>query len=248
MGLALLTGLIYYAAFPGIGWWPLAPIAYAPLLVAIRHRRPRSAAALGLLAGTITTSLGFIWLLDTLHTYSGFSMPTCILLYLLLSIFQGGRLALFAALCSALARNRWPWLVCVAAAFVTSEVAYPLLFPWFFGASLHHVPLLIQTADIGGPVLVGLPLALFSAGLARCLTSKTPLRAQRTTLIGMALTLALPSVYGMLLIPLVDHNTAQAPTLRVGLVQGNIPHTPKVNRRARRTLPRPSQPKQSPAR
>lgn len=226
LGLSLLSGLLYYAAFPGIGWWPLAPLAFAPLLVAIRGRSPKLATAFGLLSGTITTSLGFAWLIETLRTYSGFSVVTCLVLYLLLSIFQAGRFALFALVCSVLDRNRWPFLAAVSAAFVTSELTYPLLFPWFFGAALHEVPLLIQMADVGGPVLVGLPLAVMGGGIAHLLTSRMPLQQQKVTLLTMAIAVGAPVLYAALLTPLVDRDTSRAPTVRIGLVQGNIPMLP----------------------
>ena len=36
---------------------------------------------------------------------------------------------------------------------------YPLLFPWYFAATVHKVPALTQVAELGGPILVGLVLA-----------------------------------------------------------------------------------------
>ena len=46
-GLAFLSGLLYFLAFPGIDLWPLAFVALVPLIVALRGRRPRTAAAVG---------------------------------------------------------------------------------------------------------------------------------------------------------------------------------------------------------
>ncbi len=32
-GLALLSGLLLFAAFPSLGWWPMGWVALAPLMV-----------------------------------------------------------------------------------------------------------------------------------------------------------------------------------------------------------------------
>jgi apolipoprotein N-acyltransferase len=226
VALSAVSGALYFAAFPGVGGWPLAFVALAPLLAALRGRSPASGAALGLLSGTITTFLGFFWLLDTLRTYSGFPLAVCVSLLLLLSVLQGGRCALFAALSCALSRKRWPWLASVVAAFAVSETCYPLLFPWFLGASLHAQPLLIQSADLGGPVLVGLPLVVIAAVVARAFAPRSSRPATRYTLVIAGATIALPAVYGMLVIPFVDRDVREAPAVRIGFVQGNIPMPP----------------------
>ncbi|PIE06113.1 MAG: apolipoprotein N-acyltransferase [Sorangium cellulosum] len=202
----------------------------APLLIAIRGRQVVVAAALGLGSGTLTNFLGFFWLLDTLQSYSGFPTLLCIFVLLLLSLAQGGRMALFSGLVCALHQKRWPWIGSVSTAFVTSEVLYPLLLPWYFGAALHSHPLLMQTADLGGPILVGLPLAVVAAAIATCFdpNSVAPRiqRPPRSSLLAAGGALILPIVYGMLRIPIVDQRSASAPKARIGVVQGNVPMPP----------------------
>ena len=224
--LAIATGLLYFACFPGTGLWPLAFVALGPLLVALRHRGVVHGALLGLAAGTVATFLGFFWLVETIRTHGGFPWPASLAVVLVLSLMQGGRFALFAGLTCAISRRRWPWPLPVAGAFVTAEVAYPLLFPWYLGASLHRFPLLIQTADLGGPVLVGLPLALTSATVADAFRTGRPRMPERPSLVVAALAIALPVAYGAFMIPVVDHATRAAPTVRVGLVQGDVPMPP----------------------
>jgi apolipoprotein N-acyltransferase len=224
--LAIASGLLYFACFPGTGIWPLAFVALCPLLVALRHRSVVHGVLLGLAAGTVTTFLGFFWLVETIRTHGGFPWPASLAVVLVLSLVQGGRFALFAGLTCAMSRRRWPWPLPVAGAFVTAEVAYPLLFPWFLGASLHRFPLLIQTADLGGPVLVGLPLALTSAAVADAFGTGRPRMPARSSLVVAALAIVLPVAYGALMIPVVDHSAHAAPTVRVGLVQGDVPMPP----------------------
>src|SRR5689334_1621407 len=45
--LAVLCGFLYFLAFPGVDVWPLAFVALAPLIVALRGQTPRRALGLG---------------------------------------------------------------------------------------------------------------------------------------------------------------------------------------------------------
>lgn len=218
--------MLYFAAFPGVGWWPLGFVAIAPLIIAARGQRLVVAAALGLLSGTLTTFLGFLWLLDTLRIYSGFPTSVCVLLLLLLSLFQGGRMAMFSSVLRVLERNRWPISASAFAAFIVSELVYPLLFPWYLGAVLHDWPLLIQTADVGGPILVGLPMLIVSTVIARCFGALKPTRPNSRDWITAAAALLLPILYGAAMVVVTDARAGNAPPARLGLVQGNVPMPP----------------------
>lgn len=224
--LAFASGGLYFLAFPGVGWWPLGYVALAPMLVAIRRRRVAAGALLGLAGGTLTTFLGFFWLVDTIHIHGHFPWVVALLLHLILSVVQAGRFALFGALVCAIDGRRWPWLVAVSGAFVASEVAYPLLFPWFLGACLHAHPALLQTADVGGPVLVGLPMAITSALVATLFSPRGLRVPERSAVLAAAAAILLPLIYGVLVLPFVDRAAAKAPRARIGLVQGNIPMPP----------------------
>ncbi len=224
VALSVASGVAYFAAFPGVGWWPLAFVALTPLLVACQGRSALAGAALGLLMGTVATFSGFGWLADTFSIHGGFSPVIAWGLLAVVSIFQGGRFAVFAAFSCALARKQWPAVPAAVAAFAVSEVAYPLIFPWFFGACLHDFPVMIQIADVGGPILVGLPLAITAAALAS-LTQPSRQRVVRASLlVGGAI--ALPVAYGLLVTPFVARDIDRAPRVRVGLVQGAIPMPP----------------------
>lgn len=224
--LTLGSGVLYFVAFPEVGWWPLGYVALAPLLMAIRHRRPAAGALLGLAGGTLTTFLGFFWLVDTMRIHGHFPWVVALLLHGVLSVAQAGRFALFGALVCAIDGRRWPWLLAVGGAFASSEIAYPLLFPWFLGACLHAHPALIQTADVGGPILVGLPMAITSALVASLFSAEGPRLPGRSAVAAAAAAVLLPLVYGLLVVPFVDRAVAKAPRARIGLVQGNLPMPP----------------------
>src|ERR1019366_7978460 len=74
-GGAFLSGLLYWLAFAGMDVWPLAFVAWVPLLVAMHRQTPRRAALLGWLAGTTMNFCGFFWLNTFLKVFSGFTTP-----------------------------------------------------------------------------------------------------------------------------------------------------------------------------
>jgi apolipoprotein N-acyltransferase len=223
LALAVLSGFLYFLAFPGIGLWPLGFVALVPLIVALDGQSPKRALQIGWLAGLTMTSFGFYWLLDMLQTFSGFPTPLCVLFLLLLCAYQGGRIALLGWL-SARGQARGHGLGLVfALGFVASETLYPLIFPWSYAAVVHSLPVLIQTAELGGPLAVALPLALANWGLAELWLAR---RAGRPShLRAPLITLSLPAVaalYGVLRLPSVDARSASAPRAEIGLVQANM--------------------------
>ena len=92
-GLAVASGLLYFAALPGVNLWPAAFVALAPLLVALEGRTPRAAAAVGMASGFVMSLTGFSWLLGMFERFSGMSRPVCLALLIATCAYQGGRLA-----------------------------------------------------------------------------------------------------------------------------------------------------------
>ncbi|MBI5533707.1 MAG: apolipoprotein N-acyltransferase [Deltaproteobacteria bacterium] len=222
--LAALSGVLYFAAFPGVGLWPLAGIALVPLLIGARNHTPRAAFLIGLVSGTTTACAGFWWLLEMLTRYSGFPLPLCVLFLLLLSTWQGARMGIATWLAARSERKGWPPEASFVACFVASEALFPLLFPWYFGCALQPVPVLIQGADLGGPMLLSASLAVVNVAIARTainVSLRKPL--PRITLAAAGAVMALSAAYGWLRIRQVDAAAREAPALAIGLVQGNIP-------------------------
>ena len=155
LALAVLAGTLYCLAFPGIGVWPLAFVALTPLVVALDGQTPRRAAQLGLAAGFTLNVGGFYWLLGMLRTFSGFPTPLCLLFAIVLWAYQGGRLAALGWLFARATARGWPRVPVMLLAFAATELAWPLLFPWYFGASLLPAPALVQAAELGGPYVLG---------------------------------------------------------------------------------------------
>ncbi len=221
--LAVLTGLLYFFAFPGIDIWPLAFVAWVPLLVAMRGRSWWQTTQLAWISGFTMTFVGFYWMLEMLQTFSGFSAPVCVLFMALLAVYQGGRIALMGFIYGkALSLGYWRG-PCFAVAFAVSEHLYPLLFPWYFGATVHQVPLLTQVADLGNPIVVGLVLSGVNYALTELLIAYRLKQRMRWRLLGVhAGVLALTLVYGALRLSQVDEQIARADKGRVGIVQANM--------------------------
>ncbi|MEB2312894.1 MAG: apolipoprotein N-acyltransferase [Sorangiineae bacterium] len=221
--LAFLSGLLYFLAFPGIDLWPLAFVALAPLIVALRGQRARRATALGWLAGFTMTMFGFYWLMEMLQTFSGFPWPLCLVFMALLCGYQAGRIGLLGWLSARAELRGWPPGPVFALAFAASELTFPLLFPWYYGATVHQVPALIQVAELGGPIAVALVLVAANLAVAELALARLEKRRLRWKVAGgLAAVPALAALYGAVRIPMVDAAVRAAPKARVGLVQANM--------------------------
>jgi apolipoprotein N-acyltransferase len=220
---ALLSGLLYFLAFGGMDVWPLAFVAWVPLVVAMHRQSTRRAALLGWLAGVTMNVTGFFWLQRFLQTFSGFPAALCFLFVLVVCAYQGGRVALFGWLYGRASARGWRPALVFGAAFVASELVYPLLFPWYYAATVHQVPALMQVADIGGPILVGLVLVAANLSVAELVVSRAERRPPAAAILvtGPAVVL-LACLYGASRIRAVDAVAQAAPQAKVGIVQADM--------------------------
>ncbi len=220
--LALFSGILYFLGFPGIDIWPISLIALVPLIIALKGQPTKRATGLGWTAGMGMTMFGFYWLLDMLKVFSGFPLPVCILFMLILCGYQSGRIALCGWFYGRAAARGWPAPIVFALGFAASELLYPLLFPWYFGASVHNALPLLQCADIGGPILVGLVLVGANSAIAEIILARLEKRPihRVTAAVGAALPL-LAAIYGFERIRSVDLAMANAKPIKIGIAQGN---------------------------
>jgi apolipoprotein N-acyltransferase len=220
--------LLYWLAFPGMDVWPLAFVAWVPLLVAMHRQTPRRALALGWVAGLTMNVAGFSWLQEMLKTFSGFPPVICFLFVLVVCAYQGGRIGLLGWLYGRASARGWPAAPVFAAAFAASELLFPLLFPWYYAATVHTVPVLGQLADVGGPILVGLVLVAANLALAEPLLARLERRRPTIEVLGAgAVTVAFACCYGVLRIGAIDQFARSAPAVTVGVVQANMGLTEK---------------------
>ena len=229
--LAVLSGFLYFLAFPGVDVWPLAFVALVPLILALRGQTPRRAFGLGWAAGFTMTMCGFYWLLTMLRVFSGFGTPLCLVFMAILCAYQAGRIGLTGWLYGRAEARGWPRAPVFALAFVAGELVFPLLFPWYYGATVHNAPVFLQVADLGGGYLVGLVLVAANLGLAELLAARLPQLGSpppnRRVLIAAVAVPALGLLYGYPRMLQVDAKARDAEPVKVGIVQGNQPLTGK---------------------
>src|SRR5262245_40094810 len=169
--LALLGAALYALAQPGVGWWPLAWIALAPLLLASSGARPATGAAVGALFAVAAACGVSSWLPAMIAGYFGAAplaaWPLALLAWL---AFAALPLALFGAWLAWASSRRPVAPLLVAAAFTLCEYARAngaVANPWaLFAVSQTAWPLAVQTADLAGPWAPGFVLAACNAWLA----------------------------------------------------------------------------------
>jgi apolipoprotein N-acyltransferase len=240
--LAALSGALYFLGFAGFDLWPLSLIALVPLMWVLDPERgllpARRIWGLGLSAGVVMNAGGYYWIEGTLERFSGFPFAVCAAIALVLFTYQGILLVIFAFLYHHGVRHAGSRIVASVAAMCVAEWLFPMLFKHFFGASLHAVPLLMQTADLGGPLLVTGMLTLSSAGFYTALRAYLAQREASAALSAggkfsflrwrwrepvLALGIWLVAIgYGAYRIAEVDARSAQAPKVNMGLIQANM--------------------------
>ncbi|ACY14692.1 apolipoprotein N-acyltransferase [Haliangium ochraceum] len=227
--LSVLSGLSWVVAGPDVDVWPLAYVGLVPLLVAVeRARSTRQAALCGWVAGLVANVLGFAWIIELLTRHAAMPGLLGALALLLLAAYQALVFMLFAAAVRGLReRSRargaaWPLWALAPACMVAFEFLVPFLFPWYLAISQAWVPPMIQLAEFTGPLGVTAVIALVNGGLGDALLGPS---RRRRVLGGVAAALALVGAlgFGTWRMAAIDEARAQAPTLRVGVVQTHVP-------------------------
>lgn len=219
---AVLGGAALAFAQPGFGAWPLAWVAIAPLLLAMRGSSPKRAFRLGWLAGVVYYAVILYWIAPTIATYTRIALPVAIVLELMLAsaaaLFIGG----FAAFVEWLAASGISRVVSAPAAWIVlewSRTFFPAAFPWgFIGYSQFEVLPVVQVVDLAGIYGLSALIVLVNAALVEFL--RDGWRRHASLAIGLAVIVVGVLAYGAVRIGQV--RAIDGPALRIGLVQGNI--------------------------
>jgi apolipoprotein N-acyltransferase len=238
--LSLLSGVLMTAAFPRTEWFWIAWVALIPLLLALRDTTVWDGFRLGWLTG-ITHATGMLyWLVHTMHTYGHLPLAISIGILLFFATYLGLYTALFSALTVHLGRK--PWRALTAAPLIWAALEYVrsfLLtgFTWgYLGHSQYRWLTLIQSADVWGvyglsAVIVIGNMALFLWLLFRSGKSWQGWPVSRAWawrgILLAVVCLAATLTYGHVRLGQIAVMEAQAPKLKVGLAQGNIPQAEK---------------------
>lgn len=218
---AVAGGGALVLAFPPVGWWPLAPLGPALLVLAVVGRRPRATFGLGLLFGVVF----YLPLLSWLRNLG-------LLPWLALAGVETVGMALFALAVRALLRLRaWPLLV--AAAWVGYEAARDRVpfggFPWGRLAFSQADSPALRWVSVGGAPWLTFVVAAVGAVLAWLIVSR------RRIAPAMGLLAAVGVAMSALLLPAadaasgttggnrVDVGESPSATTVIAVVQGNVP-------------------------
>ncbi|MBF0448930.1 MAG: apolipoprotein N-acyltransferase [Magnetococcales bacterium] len=232
--LALLSGMISVRGLPPIQEELTMMVGFALFFVLLNNVSMRRGAWLGFLFGWGHFSLGFWWLLTSIHLHGGFPLPLAVLALLLFSAAIALYSALFGALLPRLVPRPENLPLAAPALWVVMEWLRSHLFTGFawnlVGYGWNGREAILQIADLGGVYLLSW-LMLFPAAILALIWQR---RQQNRIIVGGVLTilftLGCANLYGSLRID-YDLNKARtsqwASPLKVALVQGNIPQEKK---------------------
>lgn len=224
--LVVLSGALHALGWAGFGFYPLAFIAFVPLLAALERERTASKRrrfALGFVHGFVTYGLGYHWLVPFLETFSGYGFELSLLFASAFYAYLALLVALFALAYAPLRRGGLGPTLTLIVGIVALEEFFPTLFPSHLSVTLHELPIALQIVDLGGPglltsVMLGVSGALFECGRALLRKERVPRLLPALVAASVLFTLG----YGVYRVQEVEEAIASAPKVKVGLVQTNM--------------------------
>ncbi len=218
---AMLGGVCYALGNLGYGLWPLAFVCLIPLWWALERCRSRYHAAMaGLVFGLSLYLIGFPWLLALQDGFLGGNPWIGRGLWLGLGMYCALGFAVYAFAYHLLRKTGLSQTVTAIALLVLLEFAQPNLFPIQLGTALLNVPLLVQLADLGGPLLLSALLATVNALLYTILRNRGLRRSALPQWGMLVFVMAISLAYGSMRL----NSLAAAPdqlTLNIATIQSN---------------------------
>ena len=229
---ALVSGLVFIASIPPFDHYFFAWICLLPLFLARQWVPSQRHFALGLAAGLAWGIGRAYWLTETLQLYGALSFAEALATTALLILYMALYLAVFVAACRRLDFGSPLFAWSAASIWVLQEWVQTWMisgFPWqLLGYSQYLNLPLLQLSSLTGVYGLSFLIALFNAGLAQALHHG---HIARYLGIPLAL-LAASQLWGLHRLDTMAERSD--PTIKVGIVQGNIPQDRKwkVNRQA----------------
>lgn len=215
LALALLAGILRFAAFPPVDLVLLAPVCLVPLFTALASAaNARQRFLFGYLSGAVYWGLSCYWIYHVLQLHGGLGKFGAVPVFLLFCLIKGLHLGVFSLVFPILF-NGWLRIPLTACGWVILERSHGIFgFPWqVLGNAAIDMDLPVRLAPLTGVYGISFVFTLLNAGLAAVL-----LRARRRELLWIALALC---VY---LLPPIEHGQA-VDTGRAVLVQPNASTT-----------------------
>ena len=225
--LSLLSGILLIFSFPNLDLEVLAWFALVPLLYAIEGKGQRQAFGLGFLTGLISYCGILYWIIVAVHTYGNIPLGLSGFILLLLV----GYLSLFIGAFAYLTRVV-PWssgiltVLFLPALWTALEYLRSFFltgFPWAnLGYSQYLNLPFIQMAEFTGTYGLSFVIVLVNATLFWILHQWAKKTFPVLEVVFTLLVLLGFMLFGYTKMRTVDQQILQQPSLKVGLVQGNI--------------------------
>lgn len=232
LSLAAATGCLWFLSTPPFPFHGCAWIAMVPLMFVIDRTRSFQRAVLFCSwAGLVANLGGFYWLLATIGLFTGASRHLSVILFFLLCFYQGLIFALFGAAVHVVRnRRRAPMALVAPLAIVAAELVFPLAFPNNLAITQAWHPLVLQIADLTGPVGVSALLLMVNGAVYDLMSDLmsdliVPRRRALLPAAVSAMIVIACLIYGEVRMRHFDAVSRSAPQLRVGLVQPNVART-----------------------
>lgn len=224
--LAALGGVLFFVGWAGFGIWPLEMVTLALFWTALEMVADRACGArlgVGWLYGTVAMAGGYHWMLQFSEAFSGFGSVANAALFAGFSLYLGLQYGVQGLLYLWLRARGTSIAVAGLSTLVATEWLYPKLFPVYLGNALTDLPILIQIADLGGPLLLSVLVGVVNLAVYDVFRWWLGCRSKPLGFLAPAFAfLSLALVYGALRIHQVDARTLRAPTIEIGLVQANM--------------------------
>ncbi len=218
----LLGGLTLAAAFPKVGWHPLAWVAIAPLLVALTDATPLRAWWYGILFGVAFRAGTLYWVVHAMTRFGGLALPVAVLGVAVLVLYLAAFWGLFALVVNRAGADRPRAVLLLAATWAGLEYIQSVFlsgFPWallgYAGAGFLPVA---QVADLAGVFILSFVVMLSNGAVAAAVRGRPGWRACAAT---AAVVIAGVVVYGYGRLSATPAGEVGV-TVPVALVQGNV--------------------------
>jgi apolipoprotein N-acyltransferase len=237
--LSAVSGILLIFSFPNLDFGFFAWFALVPLFYAVEGKNLLGALVLGLVTGFISFLGILYWIIVAVHTYGNVPLILSGLILLLLIAYLSLYVGTFTFLTRFL-QNHFGFQIIILSPLLWVGLEYLRSFfltgfPWaILGYSQHLNLPFIQSADILGAYGLSFALVLVNVTLYLIIrqwpTKSFPYRAVTVTVI----ILLGFFVYGHVRIAAVERQAARQPSLKIGLVQGNIDQSMKWDESFRR--------------
>jgi apolipoprotein N-acyltransferase len=243
--LSIISGILMSLGFPLFDFYPAAWFAFVPLLIALRGKGTKHAFRLGILSG-LAFYLGTIyWVYHSMYHYGYLPLYVSILIMFLLCLYLSLYTGLFSMILNYVSASfKIPAMIAAPAIWVTMEYirTYALTgFPWaLLGYSQYKFLPMIQISAITGVYGISFLIIAFNGAIfdviRRYMKRDDPTAPNPGIVLSCGIILV--AIMGMSLFyglgSLADENSGS--TIKVSVVQGNIPQDKKWNYKFQRDV------------